>query len=444
MRTIFRSFNMGLILASILALGAVTGFAQDPCTDAAGQAAASDNITTLFQKRKEGEGFSALVEAAKQFLEKYGNCESSKPMKNYILGDPDATDPKLKAPKLPVWEASAREQKMAAVRGPLVSRFDTALNAKNLDEVYAGGKDILAKFPEDFRTVEIVLATAGGEEAMKNNPKYAADALNYAKMAIADLEANKSFNVGDTPRYGLSLKDKAGKYVYNYEFNNKADALAWMNTYAGYITAITQKNKQAALPYLYKATQASGTDAAKFATTYEIIGGYYFDELNKVIEQIQAKTKEQKDTDTPEVAQAKVDELKKLVAQSNGISERAMDAFARAYTFAPATDPTYKARMKKNVDDAYFRRFGKNEGVDTWISSAIAKPLVNPTTPIAPISDPEPVKTEAAATTPVSNVTTTTTTTVKPATTPAKPAAPAPKPATKPSGAKVAVLKKTA
>ena len=71
MRTIFRSFNMGLILASILALGAVTGFAQDPCTDAAGQAAASDNITTLFQKRKEGSGYAALVEAAKQFLEKY-------------------------------------------------------------------------------------------------------------------------------------------------------------------------------------------------------------------------------------------------------------------------------------------------------------------------------------------------------------------------------------
>ncbi len=418
MRTIFRSLNMGLILAAILALGAVTGFAQDPCTDAAGQAAASDNITALYQKRKEGDGFSALVEAAKQFLEKYGSCESSKPMVKYINGDPEATDPKLKAPKLPVWEASAREQKAAAVRVPLVNRFDAALNSKNLDEVYAGGKDILAKFPDDFRTVEIVLAAAGGEEAMKNNPKYAAEALNYAKQAIGDLEANKSFNVGDKPRYGLSLKDNSGKYVYNYEFNNKEDALAWMNTYVGYITGITQKNKQGALPYLYKATLASGTDAAKFATTYEIIGSYYFDELNKVIEQIQAKTKEQKDTDTPEVAQKKVDELKALVAQSNGISERAMDAFARAYTFAPATDPTYKARMKKNVDDAYFRRFGKNDGVDTWIVSAISKPLVNPTTPIAPISDPEPAKAEAAVTTPVS--------------TPATPAKPAAKPATKP------------
>src|SRR6478672_9016008 len=131
MRTIFRSFNMGLILASILALGAVTGFAQDPCTDAAGQAAASDNITTLFQKRKEGEGFSALVEAAKQFLEKYGNCESSKPMKNYILGDPDATDPKLKAPKLPTWEAAAIEQKNAAAEAPFIARFNAGLAAKN-------------------------------------------------------------------------------------------------------------------------------------------------------------------------------------------------------------------------------------------------------------------------------------------------------------------------
>jgi hypothetical protein len=165
---------------------------------------------------------------------------------------------------------------------------------------------------------------------------------------------------------------------------------------------------------------------------YDLIGGYYFDELNKVIEQIQAKTKEQKDTDTPEVAQAKVDELKRLVAQSNGIAERAMDAYSRAYTYAK--DPTIKARLKKNVEDAHKVRFGNTTGVDAWITNAVAKPFVNPTTPIAPISDPEPAKTTSGSTAvPVSMPTPVVTTPAKAAPATTAPAKPAAKPmATKP------------
>src|SRR6185295_4370029 len=102
-------------------------------------------------------------------------------------------------------------------------------------------------------------------------------------------------------------------------------------------------------------------------------------------------SKDQKDSDPVDVAQKKVDDIKALVAMSNGTAERAMDAFARAYTFSTAA--AYKAKMKKNVEDAYNVRFGKKEPVDSWISSAVAKPFVNTPTPIQPISDPEPAKT---------------------------------------------------
>ena len=148
---------------------------------------------------------------------------------------------------------------------------------------------------------------------------------------------------------------------------------------------------------------------------YEFIGLYYFDEL-KIDREIKTLAADQKDTDTPEVAKQKVDAIKAKVAMSNGTAERAMDAFARAYTLGVAA--TYKAKMKKNVEGAYNVRFGKLDGMDAWIAETMKKPFVNPTTAIAPISDPEPVATPAdAAATPG-------TTAAKPGTTtPAKPGA---------------------
>lgn len=369
MKTIFRYVNAGVLTAIIFAAGAVGAWAQDACGDAAGQTASYDNFLEKF-KVKTIEGRKAFIDAAKQFMDKYGACDSAKENAAYF---------KVQIPK---WDEAVKKMEEEAKKNALVTRFDNALKAKNWDEVYPAGKDILAAYPEDFRVVEIVLAAVGGEEAFKANFKYNDDALRYAKASIADLEANKAFKVGDKERFGLSLAN-----AYNFEFANRADAIAWMNLYAGYIVGVGQKNKAAAAPYLYKASQASASDAAKNPVSFELIGNYYFEELNKVVEKIQAAIKEQKDTDAPDVAQKKVDDIKALVAMSNGISERAMDAFSRAYSISK--DAAYKARMKKNVADAYKVRFAKETGVDEWIASAVAKPFVNPTTPVAPISDPE-------------------------------------------------------
>ncbi len=379
MKTIFRYTNIGLLTLAIFAAGAMATFAQDDCTDAAGQTTLYEAFLAKFPV-KTIEGRKTHIELGKQFIEKYGSCETAKVNVDYFKE------------QIPKWEAIVKKMEEEAIKNALLKRFDDSLKSKNWDETYASGKEILTRYPAEFRVVKIVLASAGGEQAFKQNFKYNDDAVRFAKASIADLEANESFKVGDKVRYGLSDTG------YNFEYKTKEDALGWMNLYIGYILQVDKKDKTAAAPFLYKATQATSSEASKNPVSFELIGSYYFDELNKVVEKIQAAAKLQSETDPPEVAQKKVDEIKALIAMSNGISERAMDAFARAYTLHK--DPATKARMKQNVQDAYKVRYAKEDGVDAWIASAVARPFVNPLTPVAPVSDPEPAKTTVGSDTP--------------------------------------------
>jgi hypothetical protein len=435
MKTILRSVNMAVLLTAIMAVGAVSGFAQDPipnpaCTDAAG-------ITDLDAKwraawaDKSLAGRKNFVDVGKQFLEKYGACDSQKESIDWLKTKVADTETK-----------TIPEMIRVQVEQALVARFDNGLKAKNWDEVYAAGKEILAKYPGKYMPAEIVLGSIGYDEAFHGNNKYNEDTLKYAKMSIADLEAGKPFTLGTATRYGLSLKD-----TYNFEYSSKEDALGWLNLYVGYITQVGQKNKKDAQPYLYKATQitsTSKTPANQNPIPYEMIGNYYFDELNKLTNEIKVLADSQKDTDTPEVAKQKVDEIEAKVALANGYAERAMDAFARAYSFGVAK--AYKDLMYKNLQDAFKVRYGKTDLLnEKWVADTVKKPLPNPTTPVTPIADPKPVTTTtttgaAPATTPGPPklpVTTPVNNNVKPpakpnGTTPAKPAGTAPaKPVTK-------------
>lgn len=377
MKTIFRYTNIALLTVAIFAAGAVATFAQDACADADGQTKLGDQFRAEFADKSE-DGRKKAISTGKSFLEKYGACESAKDLSEYLKG------------QIPKMDAALAKMIADRIRGERIARFDGALKTKNWDDVYASGKELLANY-EDLRTVEIVLASVGGEEAFKANFKYGDDAIRYAKMSITDLDAGKPFQVAGAEKLGLA----SAKDGYNFAYPNRPDAVGWMNLYIGYITQVGKKDKAGAAPFLYKATQ-SASEAAKNPVSFELIGAYYFEELNKVVEKIQLAAKDQKDTDAPDVAQKKVDDIKALVAMSNGISERAMDAFSRAYTLGK--DAAYKAKMKKNVADAYKVRFAKETGVDEWIATAVAKPFVNPTTPVAPISDPEPTATASTGT----------------------------------------------
>jgi len=419
MKTIFRYMNVGLLAAVFFAFGAVASFAQSACEDVETKntldKAFRDNYAGNLDARKKA------VDAGKEYIQKFGECPDSADFVQYLKN------------YLPTMESKIKTDEELIKKNALIKRFDDSLKAKNWDESYASGKEILAKYPDEFRTVEIVLASIGGEEAFKANNKYNDEAIRFAKQSIADLESGKAFVVGGKPRFGLSLKE-GGKVVYNFEYPNKEDALGWLNLYIGYITAVAQKNTPAALPYLFKATQTTASEASKNSVSYDLIGTYYIGELNKIYDAITAlRAQQDKEGITEEELKTLVADIKAKVAMANGTSERAMDAFARAFTLAK--DPAIKTRTRKTLEELYRRRFDKTEGVDAWVATAVNKPFVNPQTPIAPVSD-EPATTTTSTTTSPAASSTTAPTTAKPAAT-APAAKPAAQPGAKANGAKL-------
>ncbi len=361
MKTIFRYTNIAFLLAAFVGIGTLTATAQDACGDAEGQLALSDKFRAEFPK-KDLPSRKVTIDTGKQFLEKYGACESAKDFSDYLKG------------ALPALEKSYNALVAEEGKQKLYTRFNDAVKAKNWDEVYASGKEILAKEPDQL-DVMITLGSIGYDELFEGRTsfKYNDDTIRFAKQAIAAIESGKT-----SKTYGL----------FQWAFKDKPSALAELNLTIGYLTQVALKNKKDAAAYLYKVTQSS-TPAAKNPIPYELIGRFYFDELAPLVEKIKAAEASQNPNDTPEVAQKKVDDIKALVAMANGTAERAMDAFSRAFTNADPKAAEYKKQMKQNVESAYKLRFGKVEGVDTWIAGVTSKPFPNPTSPIAPISDPD-------------------------------------------------------
>jgi len=374
-------------------------------------------------------GKESFVSSGKVFLEKFGGCKGQDQFVTWL---------KLKVPET---ETALPDLRKKALQAPLIKRFNDGLKAKNWDDVYASGKELVAQWPDDFRPVEIDLASIGGEEGLaSNNFKYADDSIRFAKQSLADLEGGKTFD-----KYGFSV----------YAFKDKTQAIGWLNLYVGFLTAGAKKDTAGALPYLYKASQSPASSDPKLPSSstrpvvYELVGDYYYGELAKLVEQIKTKIADQKDSDTPEVAKQKADEIKGLVALSLGYSERVMDAYGRAS--ANTTDAKIKSRLKPKIDNAYKVRFGKDSGSDAWVASSITKPFVNPQTPVAPIVESDQaVGPSGAGATTTSTGTASGTSTAKPVATPvsnpaapAKPAAAPAKPASKPQASVKKPAKKT-
>ena len=411
MKRILRSLNMAVLLAALTVAGAIVGFAQDPCTDTAGQDALSNKVRELFPKTDLASQ-TAKIEAGKQFLEKYGSCEgTAKEFADYL---------KTNVPK---WETTFAKVKENGEKDALIKKFDAGLTSKNWDDVYLAGKELINRWPDEFRAAELVLGSIGLDETAKSPrvTKWNDDTLKYAKMSIADLESGKTFKT-----FGVGEQ---------FTYKNKDDALAWMNYTVGYILAVDKNNKKDAVTYLNKATQLPSSTASN-PVVYETIGLYYFDEVKRLADEAKKLIDAQNPSDSEEVKKQKVEAIKAAVAQVNGASERALDVFARAYKFAPKDEKSkaYRDRLYKNLQDVYKVRFGKQDGLDAWLATATSKPLPNPTTPITPIFDAEPAA--APATTTSGSTATPAPAATKPAAVPAttKPDAKTPvKPVTKPA-----------
>ncbi|KXK00860.1 MAG: hypothetical protein UZ17_ACD001001912 [Acidobacteria bacterium OLB17] len=380
MKTIFRYSVLSAVFAIFLTAGGISAFAQDACADTATRDALEKTIrenSTI----KTQEARKKTIDAGKEFIEKYSSCKDE-------AGNPISADlvEWLKA-KIPVYEKIYRNEEIRLKAVAFEKQFFDGINTKNWNQVYASGKELLAIDPDKYRPAEIVLGSIGLDETAKS-PRvntWNDDTLKYAKMAIADLEAGKKFEP-------LGFKP--------FAYNNKEDALGWLNYTIGYILSFDKNDKKQGVGYLYKATQIKST-TNNIAEVYRSIGSFYIDEMNKRIEEMQALVKAQDPAAPDDVKAAKVAEIKAKQGVVNGTAERAINAFAHAIAIA-SKDPKNAAYTKALTDTAkeiYNIRFGKPDGFDTFLATSGAKDLANPASAVEPVLDAD-ANAETPASTP--------------------------------------------
>lgn len=403
MKTIFKTLGLGALVAAFMALGGLTAFAQDPCADLDAINALDAKIRADYPKP---ETKPQAIEEGKQYLEKYGNCPVTADFSTWLKG------------RIPVWEADIKKQATFKRQKELHDKYDAGFNNKTYDDMFAAGGQYLTEFPDDPTNINLIvtLGMLGPREtAISKNPKFNANSEKYAKMAIEQLKT------------GNPTASKSGGYGFQLTCPSKDDCISTLTFGIAYMNYYGNNNKQAALPYYYEVTKIPGT-YKNSPNVYLAIGDYYYETVAKMVEDVKAAIAGQSDTDTPEIRQKKVADIKAKVAMLNGYTERAMDAYSRAYTYAKAD-----ASQKKMSDSLYEKlkvlyeiRTQKTEGVDSWISSAVTKPFPDPTSPVAPIADPETSGESGSSTAPAAKPTAT------PASTPSKPGTTTPaKPGTK-------------
>lgn len=376
MKTIFRFFSMAAVVAGIAVTGAL---AQDVCSDVDTPTAQYEKFLGLYNVKPPTEGnVQEAINIGKAFLEKFGACEAWKDQSAFV---------KPQVARLEKLLIKLADDKMYA-------RFDAAINSDNADELYAAGRDILAKYPDNIN-IMFVMAIVGPREVGKKNMKYNGESLRYATALLEKIKAGTPFN-----RKDKSGQDTIGALKYEM---TKDNAISELKYSLAYVNFYGQNNKKGAMPYFYEVTQSNGF-RKEFPPIYATIGDFYLDEAAPIGVEI-AKLIEAIKTAPTEEDKVKInEEVKAKVALFNGYTERAMDAYSRAWKFAKDDTPAgkkYKDGLLATIQDLYKRRFDKDTGVNEWVSTATAKPLPDPTSAVQPVVDPE---------------TTTTTTTGGPAT----------------------------
>jgi hypothetical protein len=221
MKTIIRFFSMLALVGGIAVTGAL---AQNPCDDLDTPTAQYEKFTGLYQKKTEAEVADA-INTGKAFLEKFGSCEAWKEQATFV--------------KAQVTRLEKVQQGFAD--GKLFTRFDNAVNSNNTDEIYAAGKEILAKYP-DNHNIKYVMAVAVNGEVAKKNTKFNSDAVTYAKALLDGLKSGA---------IKPNRKDKQGRDtvgVLKYEVT-PPDAISELNYTLGNVLYFGQNDKKSGMPY---------------------------------------------------------------------------------------------------------------------------------------------------------------------------------------------------
>jgi hypothetical protein len=380
-------------MAAVVAVVAVTGaFAQNVCDDLDGATAKYEAFINNYNKNDKAS-LEAAVTAGKEFLEKWGACESWKDQVAFV---------KPWIPKV--------EQKIKIVEeGPMWESFDKAVIADNIDGIYTAGRQILAKYPNNhnIKYVMAVVALTDVSKAVqaKTQSKYSSEGANLAKTLHEGLKSGAI-------TLDRKLKDGTPSIGVLKHETNKEEALSRLVYTYGFVNYYGLNNKKAAVAQYYEVTQTPGY-FKNYAPVYVTISDYYRDEAEKIGLEIVAVTKEYNGlvdqvkklapgSDPAEATRldgeikAKDAQIKTKEALYNGYVERAMDALARAYKAAKDTTPAekaYKEALYKDLQALYNRRFPtKPAGLNDWVTATTAKPLPDPSSTVQPVSD-EPATT---------------------------------------------------
>lgn len=379
-----------LVLGLMATLAATAVFAQEP-DRAKVYKDYEDNYraTTI-------EGKQKALAAAKLYIEKFKEPDDE-PQVTYFKEAIPALEADIK--NMGNAKLMADEQK---TWNAMLVKFDTAFKSKNWDNTIAAGKEALAFQPQyiDKKGVDnvkfdlgIVLTAIGYDLAEAKNNKYNSETIEWAKRVIQQIESGQT-------------SDKFGNYG-SHQFktdaypDGKNNALGWMNYTIGYITFYGQKNSQAALPYLYKASQVKSA-TQNFPIIYELIGAQYYDEVAKLD---QKRVEVQKANDNKDN-----EESLRLYALEKGYAERGADAYARTYKLIKddaKVPKDYKDLVFSRLQQLYkFRNDDKTDGLDTYVASIMSKPFPNPTSAVEPIKDETDTATTSTTSTTPSNSTT--------------------------------------
>ncbi len=375
MKTIFRSLGFAVMLGAVTAAGTTAAYAQDACADYDGQAALYEKFTTSYSKTTLAD-LKTTIDLGKQFLEKYGACESVKEQTDYMKG------------AIPALEKSYAEREKASDRKAIIDRIEGALPEKKWDEAFAAGNELFTKFPNDPTEIHflISLGQVGLLETYNKNTKYNDQSIRYAKKAIEMIKG------------GAAPKSNGNFGVFQFE-GKKDDVISALNYAIAHIMFYEKKDQKGSMPYFYEIAQSPGmfkTDPR----VYQAIGIYYIDQAAPIGEEIQKLIAAQS-SGTDEEKLARENEIKAKIALFNGYTERAIDAYARAAEFAKADTPaqkTYKEGLAKTVEDLYKRRFENTNGLAAYKANAVKTPLPDPLSEVKPVADPEAAKPAADST----------------------------------------------
>jgi|ERR1051326_3850166 tetratricopeptide (TPR) repeat protein len=233
-------------------------------------------------------------------------------------------------------------------------RFRTLLyNDKKYPEAYALGKEILAAEPDNLK-VMVDLGANGYLVGPLNNASLSAEALEYAKKALQQLESGKTIEDWQP----LASKDVAVAYL-NYTIG----ALSLQTDPAG------------ALKNLIKAAQFE-TPLKKSPYTYAYIAGAY---------ETGPYAKQSADYKAQYSGKDETPESKLALANINQLIDRMIDGYARAVALA-GNDANFaqpKTVWNESLTTWYkYRNNNTTDGLPQLLTSVLSKPLPPEPTPL--------------------------------------------------------------